>query len=74
MKKNLIKFVAQLAVVGVLATIGFIALCSEPAENVNFLKVFAGQITVAVLTLTSAILLGRKWQITRKLTYTGLFQ
>lgn len=74
MKKNFVKFIAQLAVVGILATVGFIALCGEPTEDADFIKVVAGQIIVAAITLSSAIYLGKKWQINRKLTCTGLFQ
>jgi len=74
MKKNFIKFIAQIALVGVLSAIGIVALTGEPTDDANFIKIFAIQMIVAVICLGSAIVLGRKWQINRKLTATGLFQ
>ena len=74
MKKNFIKFIAQLAVVSAIAGVGLIALTGEPAESANFIKIFAIQMLVAAICLGSAICLGRKWQISRKMTFTGLFQ
>ena len=74
MKKNFIKFIAQLAGVTALAGVGLIALTGEPAEGTCFIKIFAIQMLVAAICLGSAIVLGRKWQINRKLTATGLFQ
>lgn len=74
MKRNLIKFYAQLSTVGILATIGLLALCGEPAEDVNFLAVFSAQIAVVIITWTLAYLLSKKWQIARKIEATGLFQ
>lgn len=74
MKKNFIKFIAQLAVVSALAGVGLIALTGEPAEGTCFIEIFAIQMLVAAVCLGSAYVLGRKWQINRKLTATGLFQ
>lgn len=74
MKKNFAKFIAQLVVVGTIATIGFLALCSEPTAEADFLKTFIAQVVVAAVCMTAAYLLGRKWQLTRKMTHTGLFQ
>lgn len=74
MKKNFIKFIAQLAVVSTLAGVGLIALTGEPTDDANFIKIFAIQMIVAVVCLGSAIVLGKKWHINRKLSATGLFQ
>lgn len=74
MKKNFIKFIAQIAVVSALAGVGLVALTGEPAEDADFIKIFAIQMIVAVVCLGSAIFFGRKWQINRKLEATGLFQ
>ena len=74
MKRNLIKFYAQLSIVGTLATLGLVALCGEPTEDANFLAVFSGQIAVVIFTWTLAYLLSKRWQIIRKIEATGLFQ
>ena len=74
MKRNLIKFYAQLSIVGTLATLGLVALCGDPTEDENFLAVFSGQIAVVIFTWTLAYLLSKRWQIIRKIEATGLFQ
>lgn len=74
MKANHLHFYAQLAVVGILAAVGIIALTGEPTEDAHFLATAAAQLAVAFVCIGSAIVLGKKWQINRKLTATGLFQ
>ncbi len=74
MKKNFAKFIAQLATVSIIATIGILALCSEPTAEADFLKTFIAQVAIAAVCFTVTYLLGRKWQINRKMTFTGLFQ
>ena len=74
MKRNLIKFSAQLSIVGILATLGLVALCGEPTEDANFLAVVSGQIAVVIFTWSLAYVLSKKWQIVRKIEATGLFQ
>ena len=67
MKRNTMRFYAQSAIVFVLATFGFLALCAEPTEDANFLLVVIGQFVCAAAFFTAASLLGRKWGIIRKL-------
>ena len=74
MKRNLIKFYVQLSIVGILATLGLVALCGEPTEDANFPAVFSGQIAVVIFTWALAYLLSKRWQIIRKIEATGLFQ
>ena len=42
MKRNTMRFHAQVATVGVLATVGLLALSGVPAEEANFLAVVIG--------------------------------
>lgn len=74
MKKNLAKFIAQLLAVGTIGSIGMLALCSEPTAEADFLSTFIAQVVVAAICFTVAFILGSKWQIKRKMTYTGILQ
>lgn len=74
MKANTMKFYAQLAIEGALVSIGTIALIGEPTDDANFIATIIGQMIVLAVSWTAAYLLNRKWQILRKLEYTGLFQ
>lgn len=74
MKKNFVRLIAQVATVSALFVIGLIAISGEPAEDANFIEIFAIQIATTAVSWTAAYLLNRKWQIFRKLEHTGLFQ
>lgn len=74
MKKNFVKFIAQIAIVSLLFTVGCIVICGEPSEDANFIATIIAQLAISIFCYSSAICLGRKWQINRKMTFTGLFQ
>ena len=74
MKANTMKFYLQLAIVGALIAIGTIALISEPTDDANFVATVISQLVIMSLSYSLAAMLGKKWQINRKLTRTGLFQ
>lgn len=74
MKKNFVRLIAQVAIVSVLFVIGLIAICGEPAQDANFIATVACQLLVAVACISIATALSKKWQIARKMNYTGLFQ
>lgn len=69
MKRNVMTFYTQLAIVSVLASIGVIALCGEPTEDANFLSVVFGQLVCFALFCGAAYLLGHKWNLSRKMRY-----
>ena len=74
MKANTMKFYLQLAIVGMLVAVGTIALISEPTDDANFVVTVISQLVIMSLCYGLAAMLGKKWQINRKLTRTGLFQ
>jgi hypothetical protein len=67
MKRNTMRFYAQVTIVGVLASVGVIALCGEPNEDANFLLTVIGQFVWCFAWCGAAWSLGRKWKIGRKL-------
>lgn len=73
MKRNRCKFYAQLTVVGVLATVGLLAISGEPAEDADFLKTFAIQVVVWAMSWLTAAVLYHKWNLGRKVEATDNF-
>ena len=65
-----VKFHLQMAVVGLLATMGLIALCGEPDESLKastWMVTYACQIVFTFNCWISAWLLCRRWNISRKM-------
>ena len=70
MKRHRIKFHCQLGVIGMLATLGLIALCGEPDESLSavaWISTFGCQMAVCAMSWISAWLLSRRWDISRKM-------
>ena len=67
MKRNRCKFYLQAGVFSTLATVGLLAMCGEPAEDVDFLTTFLMQIGVCAACWLTAAVLYHKWDLGRKL-------
>lgn len=70
MKRNRCKFYAQLTVVGVLATVGLLAISGEPAEDADFLSTILVQVVVWATSWLTAAVLYHKWNLGRKVKAT----
>lgn len=65
-----VKFHLQMAVVGLLATIGLIAISGEPDESLSavaWISTFGCQMAVCAMSWIGAWLLCRRWDISRKM-------
>lgn len=65
-----VKFHLQMAVVGLLATIGLIAISGEPDESLSavaWISTFGCQMAVCAMSWIGAWLLSRRWDISRKM-------
>lgn len=65
-----VKFHLQMAVVGLLATIGLIVISGEPDESLSavaWISTFGCQMAVCAMSWISAWLLCRRWDISRKM-------
>jgi len=67
MKRNTLRFFAQLTSVSVLALVGLLALCGEPADDANFLLVVIAQLAVFATCWIVAWRLCVRWNISRKM-------
>lgn len=74
MKKNFVVFIAQLAIVGALIAVGTVAILGEPNDDAKFVVTLIGQLIVTAATWSIAGVLCNKWQLFRKMAFTGLFQ
>lgn len=69
MKRNTMRFYAQVSVVTTLASVGLLAICGEPNEDANFLLTVIGQLVWCIAFCGAAWALARKWDLARKLNF-----
>lgn len=70
LRNHRIKFHCQLGLIGMLATVGLIAVCGEPDESLSavaWIITFGCQMAVCAMSWISAWLLCRSWNISRKM-------
>lgn len=70
LRNHRIKFHCQLGLIGMLATVGLIAVCGEPDESLSavaWIRTFGFQVAVCTGCWLAAWLLAAKWQINRKM-------
>ena len=70
LRNHRIKFHCQLGLIGMLATVGLIAVCGEPDEGLSavaWIGTFGCQVAVCAGCWLAAWLLAAKWQINRKM-------
>lgn len=72
MKLYRIRFYARVSVVGILSSVGMIALSGEPVEGANFLAVVAVQVGTAAACWVAAWWLAKRWRLTRILNLIQL--